>query len=294
MILKTIAGPLIGAAIGYFTNNIAVKMLFYPRREVRLWGHKLPFTPGAIPKGKERLAKAVGDAGGGTLITREDIEEQLEKQNLGKKLADQILARLNKPVRDALQELPFVTEESYQEKKQQLAGLLSDQLVDAIASVDFYGIITERGRALIREKIQGTMLDMLVSDQLLDSILTRAGREVQSAVTTQARDVIFPIVLKKLESAEAESGMEFLSALDIRGETLEDAMNYLCARAIREGAEKLLSSVDIAGIVEEKINAMSVEELETLVLGVMKKELNTIVNLGALIGFVLGLLNIVL
>ena len=62
MILKTIAGPLIGAAIGYFTNNIAVKMLFYPRREVRLWGHKLPFTPGAIPKGKERLAKAVGEA----------------------------------------------------------------------------------------------------------------------------------------------------------------------------------------------------------------------------------------
>ena len=113
-------------------------------------------------------------------------------------------------------------------------------------------------------------------------------------MTAQARDVIFPIVLKKLESAEAESGMEFLSALDIRGETLEDAMNYLCARAIREGAEKLLSSVDIAGIVEEKINAMSVEELETLVLGVMKKELNTIVNLGALIGFVLGLLNIVL
>ena len=46
MILKTIAGPLIGAAIGYFTNNIAVKMLFYPRREVRLWGHKLPFTTG--------------------------------------------------------------------------------------------------------------------------------------------------------------------------------------------------------------------------------------------------------
>ena len=294
MILKTIAGPLIGAAIGYFTNNIAVKMLFYPRREVRLWGHKLPFTPGAIPKGKERLAKAVGEAVGGTLITREDIEGQLEKQNLGKKLADQILARLNKPVRDALQELPFVTEEAYQDKKQKLAGLLSDQLVDAIASVDFYGIITERGRALIREKMQGTMLEMLLSDQLLDSILTRAGREVQSAVTTQARDVIFPIVLGKLESAEAQSGMEFLSALDIRGETLEDAMNYLCARAIREGAEKLLSSVDIAGIVEEKINAMSVEELETLVLGVMKKELNTIVNLGALIGFVLGLLNIVL
>ena len=37
---------------------------------------------------------------------------------------------------------------------------------------------------------------------------------------------------------------------------------------------------------------MDVMELENMVLSVMKKELNTIVNLGALIGFVIGILNI--
>ena len=45
-------------------------------------------------------------------------------------------------------------------------------------------------------------------------------------------------------------------------------------------------------MVEDKINAMSVDELERVVLEVMKSELNMIVNLGALIGFVLGLLNL--
>ncbi|MBR1898390.1 MAG: hypothetical protein IJ825_05865 [Oscillospiraceae bacterium] len=39
---------------------------------------------------------------------------------------------------------------------------------------------------------------------------------------------------------------------------------------------------------------MSVEEVEGLVFAMMKKELNTIVSLGALIGFVLGLLNLFL
>ena len=34
-ILRTISGPLIGALIGYFTNFIAVKMLFFPKYEVR-------------------------------------------------------------------------------------------------------------------------------------------------------------------------------------------------------------------------------------------------------------------
>ena len=34
-ILRMLSGPLIGAVIGYFTNLIAVKMLFYPKREIR-------------------------------------------------------------------------------------------------------------------------------------------------------------------------------------------------------------------------------------------------------------------
>ena len=37
---------------------------------------------------------------------------------------------------------------------------------------------------------------------------------------------------------------------------------------------------------------MDVLEIEELVLSVMKKELNTIVDLGALIGFVIGIVNI--
>ena len=30
-IIRILSGPLIGAVIGYFTNMIAVKMLFYPK-----------------------------------------------------------------------------------------------------------------------------------------------------------------------------------------------------------------------------------------------------------------------
>ena len=44
--LHYITGPLIGAVIGYFTNYIAVKMLFHPYQPVKLFGRTLPFTPG--------------------------------------------------------------------------------------------------------------------------------------------------------------------------------------------------------------------------------------------------------
>lgn len=48
----------------------------------------------------------------------------------------------------------------------------------------------------------------------------------------------------------------------------------------------------MSDIVEQKINGMNVEEIERLVLSVMKNELRMIVNLGALIGFVLGIINV--
>ena len=45
---------------------------------------------------------------------------------------------------------------------------------------------------------------------------------------------------------------------------------------------------------EQKINGMDVQEVERLVLSVMKRELNAVVNLGALIGFIIGLINLLL
>ena len=55
----------------------------------------------------------------------------------------------------------------------------------------------------------------------------------------------------------------------------------------------LTSGIDIAAVVEDKINRMDVREFEKLVLSVMKKELQAVVNLGALIGFVIGLINLI-
>ena len=51
MILKMLSAPLLGALIGYITNWLAVKMLFRPREAKYLFGHRIPFTPGVIPKG---------------------------------------------------------------------------------------------------------------------------------------------------------------------------------------------------------------------------------------------------
>ena len=53
-ILHLIAGAVIGGLIGYCTNFLAIRMLFRPREEKRIGNFKVPFTPGVIPRRKDR------------------------------------------------------------------------------------------------------------------------------------------------------------------------------------------------------------------------------------------------
>ena len=66
----------------------------------------------------------------------------------------------------------------------------------------------------------------------------------------------------------------------------------MVGKCIDENAVQLVGCIDVRGIVEAKINDMEVRELEDLVMSVMKNELQTIVNLGAVIGAIIGVVNI--
>jgi len=75
-----LAPPVVGGIIGYFTNDIAIRMLFRPYRAYYLGGKRIPFTPGLIPRNQERLAKRVSDTIMGSLLTPEEL------QNLARRL----------------------------------------------------------------------------------------------------------------------------------------------------------------------------------------------------------------
>ena len=79
-ILIYFAPPIAGGIIGYFTNDIAIKMLFRPYRPYYIFRRKLPFTPGLIPANQERLAKRVADTIMGSLLTPSEL------QNLARRL----------------------------------------------------------------------------------------------------------------------------------------------------------------------------------------------------------------
>ena len=82
MDLSWIVSPAAGAVIGYFTNWLAIKMLFRPHNEVKICGLRVPFTPGLIPKEKARIAQSLGDTVGNYLLTGEVLAEAVAKPEI--------------------------------------------------------------------------------------------------------------------------------------------------------------------------------------------------------------------
>ena len=69
--------PVVGAVIGAVTNQIAIKMLFRPYREVRVAGMRLPFTPGVIPSQRHQIAHNIATTFEAQLLGGEEIHRAL-------------------------------------------------------------------------------------------------------------------------------------------------------------------------------------------------------------------------
>lgn len=77
--LRTIMTPVLGAIIGYFTNWLAIKMVFRPYEEKRIFGIKVPFTPGLIAVERPRITKQIGYVVSNHLLTDDDLKNSILK-----------------------------------------------------------------------------------------------------------------------------------------------------------------------------------------------------------------------
>lgn len=295
-ILEIIAGPAIGAVIGYCTNYIAVKMLFRPLKPVKIGNKTLPFTPGIIPKGQGRMARALGQAVGEHLLTKEDFKKMLLSEDIKNAVVDAVLQKIEKlkDTEASLEEFlsQYTGQEEYDLMRDKLEDYITEKITEGVENLDIGAIIVEEGTKEIKEKFKGGMLSMFLNDDLIQSVATPIGNKVDEYIKENGEEKIRPAVVAQLAAAENKSVAQWVEIFPVSDKKFRQIIENIYVKFVNEKAEELAEKFHVAEIVEEKINAMDVLELENLLLGIMKKELNAVVSLGAVIGFILGLLNI--
>ena len=295
MILKLIAGPLIGSVIGYFTNYIEVKMLLKPLRPVYIGKKQLPFTPGLIPKRKEQLAEAVGRAVSEKLLTGEDLAQALPVDSIKSHVADHVWEQFEalKEKEETVKEIgvKYISGEKYDQLSAELEDVFTRKTVDAVRDMNIGDIIVREGVRVLNEKVQGTMVGMFLNEQTINSFAAPLGEEIEKFIDEHGEAMIRPAIAGQIKNIEEHEMGDLASRIPLEKKNIYKLVDTVYERCMSDSFQNIMEEMDIAGIVESKIKDMEVERLEELVLSVMKKELDAIVNLGAVIGFVIGILN---
>ncbi|MCK5323160.1 MAG: DUF445 family protein, partial [Desulfobulbaceae bacterium] len=89
------APPLVGAAIGYITNCVAIRMLFKPLKPWYLFGLRIPMTPGIIPLKRHQLARNIGEMVGQHLLTSSDVGSEIVGDGFQQQLKRVIETRIS-------------------------------------------------------------------------------------------------------------------------------------------------------------------------------------------------------
>lgn len=294
-VLHYIAGPLLGAVIGYCTNWLAVKMLFKPLEPIKVFGRTLPFTPGVIPKNRGRIAAACGKAVGETLLTEDDLKAAFIGQQTKEKVTDALYEKMTAEEFTEMTVEGIGIEVIGEEKLDDVKGTVSAYLIERISKVlsefDYCSVITDVGGRFVREKLNNPMISMMLNDNVIASFAAPAADSIREYIAGEGREKISEISTKEIDNICGMNIGNTISSPDNK-ELIKTVIGEIYEKAVTKVIPLILHEINIGRIVEEKICSMDMKFVEELILSIMKNELDYVVRLGALIGLVIGTVNI--
>ena len=285
-----ITAPIIGALIGYSTNWIAIKMMFRPRKAIRLGKITLPFTPGIIPRNRENLAYAISSTITKNLLTIDDINNVLLSDKIKTSIYNIIESKFNENKEIKINTI--LEENIGRQNLNNVCDLLLDKgsksIITYIEENKLEKVIVEQIRKAIQKKIEGTILSIIGAKKIIDSVSKNIEQNLSEFIEHSGEKIIYEMIEKELNRCLELKIKEIDIKLDFYS-----VFNNIYEKFIENNLEEILKKINIEKIIQDKINSMDMAELEKIILKVMKTELNAVINLGALIGFILGLLNII-
>ena len=215
--------PAVGALIGYFTNYVAIKMLFRPYRPYYLFGKRIPFTPGLIPSKREKLAEAIAKVVKENLLTEEVIRSRLNEEEVRrslKTLTETMLLKLDERSEELIYK--FLSRFSEREIGEYLDLSIFEEEIDTLISRIIKGLNGKRLGELLPENLKGEIekaLDEKI-DELIDTVIKEAEKpQFRELVYSFVREnlerlkAIFPILTERVVSSLSEKATEYVVLL---------------------------------------------------------------------------------
>jgi uncharacterized membrane protein YheB (UPF0754 family) len=277
--------PLAGAFIGFLTNVLAIRMLFRPLKAVRIFGIRLPFTPGILPRERHRLADSIGRMVERELLTPEILRERFADQKLREKC--------RKGLTGYIRRLPVL----FDRLAEEMYPLAWQGLIDFLYEPDIHVKLEAQGHTFVdntifmlpplqRFLVTSGQFDRTLHDkmpEIIDELIQRLealGNDegIRKEIVSYASDKLF--------------NGEMFGASEGGENSLEDRIIEKLFTILESQAGSILEAIDVRDMVTRRIDSLDMLRVENIILDVMADQFKWIDVFGALLGFFIGLFQV--
>ncbi len=177
--IKVLISPLICALIGWFTNFLAIKMLFHPKKPIKILFWTIQ---GIFPKRQKALAQNLGEVIEKELISHEDIQKIIHDPSFEEKFKTLVDEYIQDFLENKLSSVnPMISMFLNNEMMSKIKDILSEEVRKLVPH-----IIQKTSEELeekldfsqiVREKIEVFSMDKL--EQVLFSIMKREFKFIE-------------------------------------------------------------------------------------------------------------------
>lgn len=161
MLSVWLTAPVLGALIGWFTNWVALKMLFHPRRPLQMGPLKIQ---GLIPRRQSQMAEQIADVVSRDLLTPDDLGQLIRDHGGEERLMEWVKDLAASRADALLAQFPMITmfispEQIQGLKEKMVEGVDPRSLVDSVASevardADLKGLLERKIGAFDLDKLE--------------------------------------------------------------------------------------------------------------------------------------------
>ena len=219
------------------------------------------------------------------------LKEEKTQQQLATLLRERVDALLDRSLASYVEKMPY-------EKIEGVRQFVKDQVVSTVQSrktIDTALILTEGAVDRLKDRPFGELLNHSLPDNSLESGQQKLIDKLLELIRSpQARTAVETVLVEQSNQWLYYKPLGLLSARlpgDLRRE-LESGVCQLVEEMLKKEAPRLVETLNVRRMVEEKVNSLDLLQVEDLLMGVMKEQFKYINLFGALLGFLIGFINI--
>ena len=305
-ILLFLVPPFAGAIIGFVTNAVAIRMLFRPLKEIRIFKIKLPFTPGVLPRQRHRLAQSIGAMVERELLTPEILRQRLASEEVRGKIRDYISLFTENVLQKTPKELTKGSEIFLSDKisfaMEKMYLVFYAAVMDFLRRDDIRLELESRGRIFFRNtmfKLNAFQRFFLSAGQY-DQTLEEKMPEIIDELTTEAdsllrnervKEKLINSTIAYIVSAVNEEDKNIAALFEINEKDKEKLDEFLFQKltdTADKQIESVLNSINVKTLVSQRIDSLDMLRVERIILDVMADQFKWINVFGAILGFLIG------